>query len=579
MLAPGQAVIGRLSTRARRGDALALRARVGAALGWTGLDAPGLPPSAVLCVRRWRDPLPGALTAPGARAVAAWGEAARAALAELVRRAARPARESVPPSAEAVLFADRAELLACLIADHCDGVAALRWWWQGLFHDGWLARAPVAALLDAPEDVPAVLAHLAAQGRVLSFIRSLSAGEAAILLDAVARRFDLPAAVCLPLAPTAAASVATRPRRLSSDPPPPSPTAPWYRTAPEAVTLELGAEQSRLLGIALSLHRAPALARSSAFVESVRAWTQSPPENAPVSPQPAPAPAASPLTAPLADIEEPEPRQRALASAVAVATPPAQVEKPPDAPPRPGADHATELGPAHAAPPPMTDTTAAPIPLPVHETASSPDAAPAAPTPDAVPAESPLVFLTPTWIETDFGGLFYLVNLGLFIGLYGDFTTPRQPGIALPLWDFVALLGRELVGATLEGDPAWPLLAELAGRPSDQPPGKDFDPPDSLKPFPETAPMPPEDLSPRECWLFRLYAQARARLALALGLDDPAELPRVLCKHHARVFVTATRVDVVLSLDELPIAVRIAGLDRDPGWVPAAARTVAFHFE
>jgi hypothetical protein len=156
---------------------------------------------------------------------------------------------------------------------------------------------------------------------------------------------------------------------------------------------------------------------------------------------------------------------------------------------------------------------------------------------------------------------------------------PRQPGIALPLWDFVALLGRELVGAPLEDDPVWPLLADLAGRPADQPPGHDFDPPDGPEPFPDSGPTPPEKLSLRERWFFRLYANARARLTLALGLDDPAELPRVLCRHRARVFVTATRVDVVLSLDELPIAVRIAGLDRDPGWVPAAARTVAFHFE
>jgi hypothetical protein len=65
----------------------------------------------------------------------------------------------------------------------------------------------------------------------------------------------------------------------------------------------------------------------------------------------------------------------------------------------------------------------------------------------------------------------------------------------------------------------------------------------------------------------------------ALGLTDPAAAARLLCVHRARVFVTATRVDIVLSLAELPIAVRLAGLDRDPGWIPAAGRSVAFHFE
>src|SRR4029453_19226509 len=47
-------------------------------------------------------------------------------------------------------------------------------------------------------------------------------------------------------------------------------------------------------------------------------------------------------------------------------------------------------------------------------------------------------------IETDFGGVFYLLNAALQLGLYGDFTTPMQPGLALPVWDFLALVGGEL---------------------------------------------------------------------------------------------------------------------------------------
>jgi hypothetical protein len=50
-------------------------------------------------------------------------------------------------------------------------------------------------------------------------------------------------------------------------------------------------------------------------------------------------------------------------------------------------------------------------------------------------------------------------------------------------------------------------------------------------------------------------------------------------RRRARVFVTSTHVDVVLSLAELPLEVRFAGLDRTPGWVPAAGRFVSFHFE
>ena len=47
----------------------------------------------------------------------------------------------------------------------------------------------------------------------------------------------------------------------------------------------------------------------------------------------------------------------------------------------------------------------------------------------------------------------------------------------------------------------------------------------------------------------------------------------------ARVFVTSTHVDVVVSLEDVSLPVRLAGLDRDPGWQPLLGRVVLFHFE
>ena len=43
--------------------------------------------------------------------------------------------------------------------------------------------------------------------------------------------------------------------------------------------------------------------------------------------------------------------------------------------------------------------------------------------------------------------------------------------------------------------------------------------------------------------------------------------------------VSETRLDVTFALARLPLEVRLSGLDRDPGWVPAAGRRVAFHYE
>ena len=241
-------------------------------------------------------------------------------------------------------------------------------------------------------------------------------------------------------------------------------------------------------------------------------------------------------------------------------------------------------------------------------------------------------------VVTEFGGLFYLINLGLFLGLYGDSSTPAEPGIALDLWDFVAMVSLRLAGESVRDDPVWPLLARLAGRDEREPPGRDFDPgddwrlpPEWLSAFPEPGDWAwdadrgrlrvrhaegflvldvPLDDGPVEgrldeemraypavalrrgrvparrptdhrssAWLDRLFPYLRARLLRALNGSEPETLGPMLCRARARIFVTADRLDVMLSLEEHPIAIRLSGLDRDPGWVPAAGRFVAFHFE
>jgi hypothetical protein len=79
-------------------------------------------------------------------------------------------------------------------------------------------------------------------------------------------------------------------------------------------------------------------------------------------------------------------------------------------------------------------------------------------------------------------------------------------------------------------------------------------------------------------WLDRHLEMLRDRLGSALPLKPLHELPAFVCGHRARIDVTAARVHVHLSLSQLPLDLRIAGLDRDPGWIPAAGRSVAFHF-
>jgi hypothetical protein len=84
---------------------------------------------------------------------------------------------------------------------------------------------------------------------------------------------------------------------------------------------------------------------------------------------------------------------------------------------------------------------------------------------------------------------------------------------------------------------------------------------------------------PLSLWVGWVGAYLEARLRAALGTPDRASLGRRLLEHDATVHVTSAHVDVVLSLAALPLEIRMAGLDRTPGWIPAAGRHLAFHFE
>jgi hypothetical protein len=162
-----------------------------------------------------------------------------------------------------------------------------------------------------------------------------------------------------------------------------------------------------------------------------------------------------------------------------------------------------------------------------------------------------------------------LLNVVLRAGLYGDFTQPATPGIPLSPWHLLALLGGQLLypggrrAGRADADPVWDLLARLA------------EPVETATAGRRAAPLAPPAL---RRWVRRLAQRLGPELGRALGCA-PGAVGDVLLRIPGRVAVTATHIDVVLCLADLPIAVRLAGLDRDPGWIPAAGRTVAFHFD
>lgn len=703
----GEVYIRRVRAVSGERDALALRTRLAGALAQASLHPAGLPRSAVLCVRSLRAPRTGAygIARHGAHAQRAWAEACAESIERLLVAAARPARGFVPAAAESVVFADRAELLACLAGDWCTGQAQARWWWRALFKQTGMTDAVVAAWRGQPEYVPGALAHLARQNLARDFALALHADSARVVLDGVIRRFALgELAVALDgawrgLAETSHAladaeddAAAFTKKTISVT----SHAAPWRHAAPEADGATLSPEAACLLGVGLTLQRAPSAARAPSFARAVREWLRARyvPTRARVeartestertrAPEPEPETTALVARSPRAETEAeadshapnveaglvpderdeggtvarvetarteaalhtPVPFVEAGAAEVSFET-----EAQTESPARGGEEVARE-----AEMPPAREMSAAQVELEDDDALRS--AADATAESEVVAAshaefaaedEESAAFVEASnaspleaQIVTSFGGVFFLVNLGLFLELYGDFSAPLVPGLALSVWDFCALLGERLCGRALRDDPVWTLLAQLAGRDEKTEPGAGFEPPcdwrvprawlaqlpragawrwcssrgrlrvthpsgfvvldvardrraavsqlaAELETYADLQTATPERderdrraaraRTPLARWLACLSAYARVRLCYALGCDARS-LKSLLFARQARVSVTTTHVDIVMALSELPVEVRMAGLDRDPGWVPAAGRYVAFHFD
>ena len=198
-------------------------------------------------------------------------------LRQVARLAARPAAGPIPAGCAAVLFADEAELVACLAGDIAAG-GPLGWWWQVLFgRDGTpphpaatvvevftrFARALPAAAAIAPRAIAAAATLI--DPIELARILALTADEhAAPALAGVARgwarrgagparapgrreRFAVPG--------RAAPAEATRPE------------PPWEMWWPARAAVPGVADA--FVGSAIALWRAPTVARSAAYAAAV----------------------------------------------------------------------------------------------------------------------------------------------------------------------------------------------------------------------------------------------------------------------------------------------------------------------
>lgn len=565
---------------------------VKSALAGLRLTPEGLPRDAVLVLRNLADPLPGRLGAdwfgPGPACVA-WERAAVTALSGVRREAAHPVDGPVPAGARAVLFDDWSQLLAALARDWLAGTLTQHWWWREFVRAAPTRAAVLSTWRANARAAPAALNMLAGHGLAVRFALALPAALVSALAADIATNWGAPVALN---AAITAASADPYPDPQRGDPP----WAPWV---PEAETAPPGARL--LLGLGLALARAPAAATTSGFWDAVAATlchsagkrahqsaeavvqhaavlrpevrpgaagsdVRASPQTSP-DPDPAPGPIQQP-TAPSPGSGRPpgtaSPRDNAVTLSGAGWTDRPRTESSVRTT-RPHRSQTTDRGGVSRAaagsgrPDSRQESPGARRPAAVrgHRTQANPPVHPtAAGRGTGTGEDQALAPQDVIRVHTELGGLFFLLNVALADGLYGDFTRPATPGIPLSPWDLLALAGPHLLGRPAADDPVWDLLSALAGQDESGPPRV-----------------------PRAMrrWVRRLTDRWRSELAVALD-HRPLDAGPLLLQLAAVIDATPTRVDVEFDLSALPIAVRLAGLDRDPGWIPATGRTVLFHF-
>lgn len=524
-------------------------------LAQADIEPPALPAAAILLVRQlharggWA----------GRQPQVDWSQATQAVLQRLLQSAARPAGGHISTACPAVLFADRAELLACLCRDWLAGRLDC-WWWRCLFPGGIDPPRLAAILLQDSPQLPAVLRRLHHSRLALPLLQALPPGAHGALWRALRHDFGLPAPG-FPVAATPSPEPAGSPLPVST--PLPADGPPWRLFLPVDTGLSPMAEM--LLGVALQLASDAPTVRSPDYVVALQAWWARQVPGAAARPPP--------VAGEVLPMVAAEPGATAAGGQQPLA----------------GSDIATAAGPATA--PDGAVAAVVPQPPPAQAVAAAEpgavagDTAPAVAVPDeAAPAGEALAALfSPACcrVASRFGGLFYLLNPALSLQLYGDFTQPRQPGIPLSPWDWLALVGERLLGPELHHDPLWALLAQLACRAPDCAPGDGCDAPTGWQ-LPDDwrdllVDAPPARFDSLTHWLDWLLPLLLARLAFALDCPE-SQVATLLCCQRAQLEIGETRIDVHMQLDELQIEIRIAGLDRDPGWIPAAGREVRFHF-
>ena len=610
--------------------------------GWSDVHLAryGLPAQAIVVVRR--------LQAPGSAFQAARTDllagAVSAAVSVAMSAAVRPAFEAaLGAGVAAVWFADEAELLACMARDVLADELAARWWWPLLLERTATPALALQRWVAAPQAVPWALQALAANGQGAAWLTHIGPAGRVALVKSLARAYPLCeevlagllAGVLRPGGRAAGGPVGVpvedhaelRPGRGAAG----DVRRPASRDAALAQAAEADAVEP-LLRLAEVLRVAPERAASADLVAGLRVVIEAGRARAEIDTRGVAHGLPSNNTHDDAGVAwlNQAPGQAAWPAAGGAAHRHAWAAA---AEPVEGCgEEAASPGSAATG----TNATSTNGATGAGQTAQPRDAAALAHAPTA-PAPRPRRLAQPaaahvaptrhlgSHFHTRFGGLAFLLNVALHLGLYGDFTQPLHAGLPLSPW---RLLHTALVaagGRAGRSDALGQWLRERAGGAPEPRLGLPWQlPASALRAF-ETDTrrwhalvdaqalqlwhpagfcvaqgQPADGLQALLAgWQRPQQAVARhgvsgtrpaprlsaliwplLRARLALGLDRPARAALALCLPlHAQVQVRSERLDLHFSLETLPLALRLAGLDRDPGWLPAAGSDIRFHFD
>ncbi len=650
---PDTTLVGRLRIRSKSPDPHAEKRHIQRLLRAATLSPPGLSASAVLVVRRMTDPLPNRLRAsPFATGPdTAWQCAANAKLARALAGAARPAAGSVPAAVNAVLFLDRAELLASLAMDWLEGSVSMHWWWRWVFQSPFdVSRDLFREWQRTPEYVPAAIEILCRRSHAVEFVGAIPPAMAKELLGAIRRAHGISDTYAVDMARRQAEDRPAQDLRREDKPDQeplhqadgsqqqgdlvpatidtreigvvPSSSIlnlPWLPWAPEAAATGLAPHARLLIAQCLMLVRAPEHARSSQFQRRLAVW-QAQAEGDRIWAN----------HSRLESSRQFQPRRLTddgvMSSAETDSSRVARSRAVPGGSPTQdkSEEWSDETAVHDVKNPSVTDSEWHDIKgeeqqykpsgrFSIERDVRGNGNEVQGEDRSLLPPEQPAADDLPICAEilTEFGGVFFLLNVALYLNLYSDFTAPLGPNLDLSIWDLLAVLGSAFTQDKIRHDELWFLLAKLAGHPGGHEPGENFKPPDEwripeewLVPFEPIPNLEQEErdgrlvllhpegftIEDKSCdtlrepgsgdslrrWLGWMTGYIRARLVRACGRKDAAEL---VCGCPARVKFTLTHVDVNFALQSHPIEIRLAGLDRDPGWIPAAGRYVMFSFE